>query len=101
VFNKESKVFVGGTSGSGKSTFARTLSQKIGVVDIELDQLFWKENWTESQPEEFRAKITKAINDNQGWVMHGNYNKVPDFKHIKVIRFANPNEAEVFLKSVF
>ncbi|MEQ1723665.1 MAG: adenylate kinase [Pseudobdellovibrio sp.] len=178
MFNKESKVFVVGTSGSGKSTFARTLSQKIGVVDIELDQLFWKANWTESEPEEFRAKISKAISDNKGWVMHGNYNKVrdltwgntetliwldysktvvmyrvikrslkriftqeelwagnkesikktffskqsiilwswqtyatrktqylkfmqdPDFKHIKVIRFTNPSEAEIFLSSV-
>jgi adenylate kinase family enzyme len=78
MFNKKSKIFVVGTSGAGKSTFARALSEKVGVVDIELDALFWKANWTESGPEEFRAKILKAIVENQGWVMHGNYNKVRD-----------------------
>lgn len=78
MFNKKSKIFVVGTSGAGKSTFARTLASRIGVADIELDALFWKANWTESGSEEFRAKILKAIAENEGWVMHGNYNKVRD-----------------------
>ena len=76
--NKNSKILIVGTSGSGKSTLARTLSEKIGVPDIELDNLFWKENWTQSEPEEFRQKIMNAISKSSGFVIHGNYNKVRD-----------------------
>lgn len=78
TFNKSSKILVVGTSGSGKSTLARDLSKKIGVSDIELDQLFWKANWTQSEPEEFRQKIMNAISNGNGFVIHGNYNKVRD-----------------------
>lgn len=102
VFNNESKVFVVGTSGSGKSTFARALSQKIGVVDIELDQLFWKENWTESTPEEFRTKIQKALSENKGWVMHGNYNKVRDltWKNTEVLIWLDYPKAIVMYRVI-
>jgi adenylate kinase family enzyme len=78
MINKNSKILVVGTSGSGKSTLARVLSQKMGIPDIELDALFWKENWTQTEPEEFRQKISKAISESSGFVIHGNYNKVKD-----------------------
>lgn len=73
-----SKILIIGTSGSGKSTLARKLALKLGVPDIELDALFWKENWQPSEPEEFRTKIKGALNQSQGFVIHGNYNKVRD-----------------------
>ncbi len=78
IINKNSKIFIVGTSGSGKSTLARTLSEKIGIPDIELDALFWKANWTQSEPEEFRQKINNTLSKSNGFVIHGNYNKVRD-----------------------
>lgn len=77
-FNINSKILVVGTSGSGKSTLARNLANRINVPDIELDALFWKENWTQSEPQEFRQKITETLSKTNGFVIHGNYNKVRD-----------------------
>lgn len=46
--------------------------------DIELDALFWKKNWTGSDDDEFRKKISSAMQASPGWVMHGNYNRTKD-----------------------
>jgi len=76
--NCTSKILVIGTSGSGKTTLARKLSKILKIKDIELDALFWKENWVQSEPDEFREKIKNAIKNEKGYVIHGNYNKVKD-----------------------
>lgn len=39
------RINVVGTSGSGKSTFGRQLSQQICAPYIEMDALFWQPNW--------------------------------------------------------
>ena len=76
--DRTAKILVIGTSGSGKTTLAEKLSKALGIKNIELDALFWKENWTQSSAEEFREKIVDSIKDMQGYVIHGNYNKVKD-----------------------
>jgi len=73
-----SKILVVGTSGSGKTTLARKLSKILKIKDIELDALFWKENWVQTEQEEFREKIKNAIKNEKGYIIHGNYNKVKD-----------------------
>ncbi len=76
--DRSSKILVIGTSGSGKTTLAEKLSKMLGIKNIELDALFWKENWTQSSTEEFREKIVSSIKTAEGYVLHGNYNKVKD-----------------------
>ncbi len=61
-----------GTTGSGKTTFARSLAQKLGVRHVELDALFWQPGWVMSSPEELRPKVEAALGD-EGWVVDGNY----------------------------
>lgn len=76
---QQSKILIIGTSGSGKSTLARQLCKTYHLKDIELDALHWKPNWTETPLDEFRIKITEAIQKSpHGFVIHGNYNKVRD-----------------------
>lgn len=41
-----SRVCVVGTTCSGKPTFAQDLAQALEVSHIELDALYWTENWT-------------------------------------------------------
>jgi adenylate kinase family enzyme len=71
------KVVVIGTSGSGKTTFARSLAARLGFSHVELDSLSWGPNWTERPVEEFSALVQEATNVSN-WVCDGNYSKVRD-----------------------
>lgn len=68
-----------GTSGAGKSTFARRLSNKLNHQYIELDSLFWKPHWKESSDQEFHQKIELALAP-KSWVLDGNYQKSEKLK---------------------
>ena len=74
--SERSKIVIIGTSGSGKSTLAKYLSKKLGIKDIELDSLFWKENWQQAKDEDFRKNIKISLENVSGFVIHGNYNNV-------------------------
>lgn len=63
-----------GTSSSGKSTFAKQLSNKLSVKYIEMDSLFWKKDWEMSSDEEFFRKLENATS-NDSWVLDGNYTR--------------------------
>ncbi|MEO1290560.1 MAG: AAA family ATPase [Chloroflexota bacterium] len=73
------KIIIVGTTGAGKSTLARQLTQKLNITQIELDALFWNENWQPTPDYEFRARVTRAMaNASAEWVMDGNYSRVRD-----------------------
>ena len=63
-----------GTTGSGKSTVAIALADKLNAPYIQLDKLFWKPNWKESTDEEFFEKIKMAV-DKPRWILDGNYGR--------------------------
>lgn len=66
------RVLVIGSSGAGKSTFARRLGEKTGLKVIHLDVLYWKPNWIESDKEEWRKTVENALKGG-AWIMDGNY----------------------------
>jgi adenylate kinase family enzyme len=66
------RVLVMGSSGSGKSTFARRLSDIIGIPTVSIDALFWKSGWVESDREEFRRRMIE-VTQRPRWIMDGNY----------------------------
>ncbi len=66
------RVVVVGSTGSGKTTFARRLAARLGLPHIELDALHWDPNWTPVPPERFRERVAGAIGL-EGWVVDGNY----------------------------
>ena len=71
------RVVVGGSTGSGKSTFARSLAQRMGVPLIELDALRLGPSWTETPDDRFRELIgAQTIAD--AWVVDGNYSVTMD-----------------------
>jgi adenylate kinase family enzyme len=61
-----------GPTGSGKTTFARALAERLHVPHVELDALFWKPGWVMSSAEELRDKVERALGSD-GWVVDGNY----------------------------
>ena len=71
------RVSVIGSTGSGKSTFARRLAEKLDSEHIELDALHWEPNWVEAPDEIFRARVDAATRAGR-WVVDGNYSQVRD-----------------------
>ncbi|WP_421733143.1 toxin [Cellulomonas sp.] len=68
------RVRVVGTSGSGKTTFARRLAAVLDVPLLELDEVFWDAGWTKRDPEEARALIRQFVTaSDRGWVTDGNW----------------------------
>lgn len=67
------RVLVIGSSGAGKSTFARRLGERTGLKVIHLDRLFWKPNWVETaDKDEWKAVLEKAL-AGEAWIADGNY----------------------------
>ncbi len=66
------RVVVLGATGSGKSTFARALSTRLGIDHIEADDLFWNPGWVETDLDAFRTKVSEATSADR-WVFAGNY----------------------------
>jgi energy-coupling factor transporter ATP-binding protein EcfA2 len=69
------RVAVIGTSGSGKTTFARRLAGILNREHVELDRLYWRPNWT-PRPE-FRTLVEAAVSA-ESWIVDGNYGSVRD-----------------------
>jgi adenylate kinase family enzyme len=66
------RILVMGSSGSGKSTFARRLCAITGLPIVSLDALFWKPGWVESGAAEFSQRVTEAAQQPR-WIMDGNF----------------------------
>lgn len=71
------RVLVVGSSGAGKTTFARRLAQQIDANYFELDALHWGPDWTPVGKELFRERVTEAV-ARPRWVSDGNYFSVRD-----------------------
>ena len=61
-----------GHTGSGKTTFARALAQRLGVPHVELDALHWRSGWVMAPAEEVRAQVAEVL-AGDGWVIDGNW----------------------------
>lgn len=69
------RVHVIGTSGSGKTTVARAIADKLGIRHIELDSINWLEGWTELPKDQFKERVMEEIEE-EDWVIDGNYSAV-------------------------
>lgn len=76
---KLQRINIIGTSGSGKTTFAKHLSNKLNHQYIEMDSIFWKPNWTESTDQEFFQKLEISLAP-KTWVLDGNYQRTEKLK---------------------
>lgn len=77
------RINVVGTSGSGKSTFAQRLAERMQVPYVELDELNWQPNWTEAVDEVLFSRLEDAL-QGDAWVLDGNYKKTIPVKWRRV-----------------
>ena len=70
--NNSKRILVIGCCGAGKSTLSKKLQSKLNLPIIHLDQYYWKENWLESEIQEWN-KTVEELSDNPTWIMDGNY----------------------------
>ena len=71
------RIVIIGTTSSGKSTLANRLAERIGGDYIELDALYWEQDWKPAEPDLFRRRVEKAL-QSDAWVAAGNYHVVRD-----------------------
>lgn len=65
-----------GTSAAGKSTLSKAIAGTLGLGYIELDNLFWQDNWQQSCDEAFFEAIEQAqAQYPKGYVIDGNYTR--------------------------
>ncbi|MBQ7760419.1 MAG: DNA topology modulation protein FlaR [Clostridia bacterium] len=70
------KIAVIGFSGSGKSTLTEKLAKKYGAKALYLDTVHWLPGWKERSEEEKKAILEAFMNENDSWVIDGNYKKI-------------------------
>src|SRR5437879_13025455 len=69
---RSDRVSVVGSTGSGKTTFARDLARRLGVPHVELDALNWGPSWTMVPVDVFKERVARAV-EGDAWVIDGNY----------------------------
>ena len=93
------RINVVGTSGSGKSTFARELAELLNLPCYEMDQLFWKSDWHESSEDELFRKVHE-VTSRPRWVLDGNYTRtIPvKWKQVQLVIWLDPSFVRTVLR---
>ncbi len=73
------RIMIIGCGGTGKSTLAKRLGEKLGIPYYHLDQLYWKPGWVESKKEEWAPKVEEIANKEK-WVIDGNYGSTMEIR---------------------
>ena len=73
------RIMIIGSPGSGKSTFAKKLSQITQLPLIHLDKEFWKDGWIETPRQEWVQKQKQLILGDE-WIIDGNYGGTMDIR---------------------
>ncbi|HMQ68186.1 MAG TPA: hypothetical protein PKA90_04095 [Ignavibacteria bacterium] len=66
------RILVLGRSGSGKSTFAKLLGEKLNIEVFHLDQKFHDPDWQPKEQSEFINSVREILTKNE-WIIDGNY----------------------------
>ncbi len=66
------RVLIVGPCGAGKSTLAFRLAELLDLPLVHLDKLNWRPGWVVASDEQFRARLSDAVNGER-WLIDGNY----------------------------
>lgn len=93
------RINVVGTSGSGKTTFARQLARLLDLPYYEMDRLFWKPGWQEPSDQEFFSKV-EQVTSGPLWVLDGNYTRTLaiKWKRVQLVIWLDPSFVQTVLR---
>ena len=89
------RIIIIGCSGSGKTTFAEKLCEKIGLPLFYLDAIWHKPDKTHISRDEFDARLSEIL-ELDAWIIDGNYSRTVERRMAAcdtVILFDLPVEA--------
>ena len=73
------KILVIGSSGAGKSTFARRLGAILKLEVIHLDSIYWSRGWVEMPKDKWRTVVEELL-ERDSWIIDGNYGGTLDIR---------------------
>ena len=79
--NPLDRIIVLGPSGTGKTTLARKLGEKLNIPYLHLDSVYWKKDWQNIDKQEFDLYMRRYLTDNRRFVIDGNYRNNKHFKY--------------------
>ena len=68
------RILIIGCPGSGKTTLAKALGQKLEIPVVHLDKLWWTGEWETVSREEFDARLDTALEKDR-WIIDGNFSR--------------------------
>lgn len=88
------KILVYGNSGSGKSTYAKAMSARLGLAHLDLDSIVWEPGKiaVQRQPEDIAASLHAFTHSEGSWVIEGCYGELVEAasQHCTELVFLNP-----------
>ena len=88
------RILVFGNSGSGKTSYARIVSEKHGLEHLDLDSIVWEPNQiaVERPPEAILASLDTFLAAHEKWVIEGCYGELVEAAapHSSELVFLNP-----------
>lgn len=69
------RIWIVGPTGSGKSTVARELAQRLRIRAYHLDEYYHLPGWHSREPKDFTLTV-KRITNRPAWIVDGNYGLV-------------------------
>ena len=76
------KIVVVGPSGAGKSEFSRKLNKILNIELFHLDNIFWNEDKTHIEREEFDNKLSDILHKDR-WIIDGDYSRTYEVRFKK------------------
>lgn len=96
------RVAIIGPPGAGKSWLSVRLGEKLGVPVLHLDRHFWRPDWVETPPDEWRAQQLALLDAHagSGWIADGNFGGTMDLRleRADTLVFLDPNPARAIAR---